>query len=36
METQSDSIDIASIKLAALAAFDVSFSPARKCLRNNG
>jgi hypothetical protein len=28
METQSDSIDITSIKFAALGAFEVSFNPA--------
>jgi hypothetical protein len=28
METQSDSIDITSIKFAALGAFEVSFDPA--------
>jgi hypothetical protein len=36
METQSDSIDITSIKFAALGAFEVSFSPSGKGLRNNG
>ena len=36
METQSDSIDITSIKFAALGAFEVSFAPAGKRLRNNG
>jgi hypothetical protein len=36
METQSDSIDITSIKFAALGAFEVSFNPLRKGLHNNG